>query len=129
MSGQMENDEWILATLEKAMEKGRDVLCEGAVANYIPELAKANPSNLGVCIRTEDGRIYETGDFDIPFTMQSISKTFSLILALQTAGYEYLFSKVGMEPTGDRFDSILFTAPFVYYYIAIVLMHFQLGLG
>ena len=54
MSGQMENDEWILATLEKAMEKGRDVLCEGAVANYIPELAKANPSNLGVCIRTSD---------------------------------------------------------------------------
>ena len=107
MSGQMENDEWILATLEKAMEKGRDVLCEGAVANYIPELAKANPSNLGVCIRTADGRTYETGDFDIPFTMQSISKTFSLILALQTAGYEYLFSKVGMEPTGDRFDSIL----------------------
>ena len=48
MSGQMENDEWILATLEKAMEKGRDVLCEGAVANYIPELAKANPSNLGM---------------------------------------------------------------------------------
>ena len=39
--------------------------------------------------------------------MQSISKTFSLILALQTAGYDKVFSKIGMEPTGDRFDSIL----------------------
>ena len=54
-----------------------------------------------------DGSTYCAGDYDIPFTMQSISKTFSLILALQTAGYDKVFSKIGMEPTGDRFDSIL----------------------
>lgn len=107
MSERRKNDDQINAILATAMEKGRDVLCEGAVASYIPELAKANPSNLGVCIRTADGRTYEAGDFDIPFTMQSISKTFSLILALETAGFDYVFSKVGMEPTGDRFDSIL----------------------
>ncbi len=100
-------DQQIREILETALQTGQDVLCEGAVASYIPELAKANPSNLGVCIKTADGRIYAAGDYEIPFTMQSISKTFSLILALQTAGFDYVFSKVGMEPTGDRFDSIL----------------------
>lgn len=100
-------DPQIQDILESALQRGRDVLCEGAVASYIPELAKANPSNLGVCIKTADGRMYASGDYEIPFTMQSISKTFTLILALQTAGFDYVFSKVGMEPTGDRFDSIL----------------------
>ncbi len=97
----------IQAILENAVEKSRDVLFEGKVASYIPELAKADSSNLGACIMTADGRVFKAGDYNIPFTMQSISKTFSLILALQTAGYDYVFSKVGMEPTGDRFDSIL----------------------
>ena len=69
--------------------------------------AKADSSNLGVCLMKKDGTIYKAGDYNIPFTMQSISKTFSLILALQTAGYDKVFSKIGMEPTGDRFDSIL----------------------
>ena len=45
----------------------------------------------------KDGTIYKAGDYNIPFTMQSISKTFSLILALQTAGYDKVFSKIGME--------------------------------
>ena len=101
----MEKD--IQSVLEMALEQGRDVLYEGKVANYIPELAKADSSNLGVCLMKKDGSIYKAGDYNIPFTMQSISKTFSLILALQTAGYDKVFSKIGMEPTGDRFDSIL----------------------
>ena len=100
-------DQQIQEILEEALQTGQDVLCEGAVASYIPELAKANPSNLGICIKTADGRMYSAGDSDIPFTMQSIAKTFTLILALQTAGFDYVFSKIGMEPTGDRFDSIL----------------------
>ena len=100
-------DQQIQEILEAALQTGQDVLCEGAVASYIPELAKANPSNLGICIKTADGRMYSAGDSDIPFTMQSIAKTFTLILALQTAGFDYVFSKIGMEPTGDRFDSIL----------------------
>lgn len=99
--------EEIQAILEKALAEGRNVLYEGKVASYIPELAKANSGNLGVCLMRKDGSVYCAGDYDIPFTMQSISKTFSLILALQTAGYDKVFSKIGMEPTGDRFDSIL----------------------
>lgn len=97
----------VQSILEMALEKGRNVLYEGKVASYIPELAKTDSSNLGVCLMKKDGTIYKAGDYNIPFTMQSISKTFSLILALQTAGYDKVFSKIGMEPTGDRFDSIL----------------------
>lgn len=93
--------------LEEALEEGRSVLVEGKVASYIPELARANSSNLGMCMMNRNGDVHEVGDSGIPFTMQSISKTFSLILALKTAGYDKVFSKVGMEPTGDRFDSIL----------------------
>ena len=93
--------------LQQALEEGRDVLFEGKVASYIPELAKANSSHLGVCLMKKTGEVYMAGDAEIPFTIQSISKTLSLILAIQTAGYDYVFSKVGMEPTGDRFDSIL----------------------
>ncbi len=93
--------------LEEALLTGRNVLFEGKVASYIPELAKADPGNLGVCLMKKDGTEYHAGEYNIPFTMQSISKTFTLILALQTAGYDKVFSKVGMEPTGDRFDSIL----------------------
>ena len=50
---------------------------------------------------------FQTGDTEIPFTIQSIGKTFSLILALETGGFEETFSKVGMEPSGDSFDSII----------------------
>ena len=101
----MEQD--VQQILEEALAEGQNVLIEGKVASYIPELAKADSSNLGCCIMNADGSMYKAGDYNIPFTMQSIAKTFSLILALQTSGYDHTFSKVGMEPTGDRFDSIL----------------------
>ena len=101
----MEQD--VQQILEAALAEGKNVLIEGKVASYIPELAKADSSNLGCCIMMADGTTYQAGDYNIPFTMQSIAKTFSLILALQTSGYDHTFSKVGMEPTGDRFDSIL----------------------
>lgn len=93
--------------LEEALRYGQSFLPQGKVADYIPELAKADPRGLGICLMTKDGGIYHAGDWQTPFTMQSIAKTFALILALQTAGYERVFSKVGMEPTGDCFDSII----------------------
>lgn len=93
--------------LQDALIYGRKYLSSGRVANYIPELAKADPCHLGVCLMLPDGSTYQAGDSQLPFTMQSIAKTFSLILALKTAGYETVFSKVGMEPTGDCFDSIV----------------------
>lgn len=79
----------------------------GKSASYIPELAKADPAQLGACIITVDGACYHAGDWHQPFTIQSIAKTVSLILALQTAGKDSVFSKVGAEPTGDSFNSII----------------------
>ncbi|WP_283608106.1 glutaminase A [Faecalispora anaeroviscerum] len=93
--------------LQDSLVYGRSHLSCGKVADYIPELAKADPSHLGICLMLPDGTVCHAGSWKIPFTMQSIAKTFSLILALKTVGYEKVFSKVGMEPTGDCFDSIV----------------------
>ena len=93
--------------LQDALLCGRSFLSRGKVADYIPELAKADPSHLGISLILQDGTTFHAGSWNVPFTMQSIAKTFSLILALETVGYEKVFSKVGMEPTGDCFDSIV----------------------
>lgn len=79
----------------------------GKVATYIPELAKANFSDLGVYLITLDGDEYLAGDYSKKFTMQSISKVLTLILSLMDNGESKVFEKVGMEPTGDSFNSIV----------------------
>ncbi|MEP6669840.1 MAG: glutaminase A [Chthoniobacter sp.] len=79
---------------------------EGAVATYIPELAKANPNWFGICIVTTNGGIYEAGDSRQEFTIQSISKPFVYGLALEDHGRSEVLKKVGVEPTGDAFNSI-----------------------
>ncbi|SDW79376.1 glutaminase A [Paenibacillus sp. CF384] len=79
----------------------------GQVASYIPELAKAPADALGVTIMGASGETISAGETDFPFTMQSISKVFTLLLALMDNGEEGVFAKVGMEPTGDDFNSML----------------------
>ncbi len=79
----------------------------GKPASYIPELEKANPKDLGICIVSKNKQIYKCGNFDSLFTMQSISKVLSLVLALELLGEERVFSRVGMEPTGDAFNSMI----------------------
>ncbi len=81
-------------------------LAGGAVATYIPELAKADPGWFGICIATTDGRTYEVGDTRRPFTIQSISKPFVYGLALEDRGADAVLAKIGVEPTGDAFNSI-----------------------
>jgi glutaminase len=81
-------------------------LTEGKVATYIPELAKANPNWFGICLVTTSGAVYEAGDSRQPFTIQSISKPFVYGMALEDNGRPQVISKVGMEPTGDAFNSI-----------------------
>lgn len=78
----------------------------GEVANYIPELDKAKKDALGIYIYDIDGNEYCAGDCEEKFTIQSISKIITLMLAILDNGEEYVFSKVGMEPTGDPFNSI-----------------------
>jgi glutaminase len=78
----------------------------GAVADYIPELKKANPDHFGVSLATIDGHVYEVGDSDVPFTIQSISKAFVFALALELLGADQVESVIGVEPSGDAFNSI-----------------------
>src|SRR6266566_592532 len=81
-------------------------LTEGQVATYIPELAKADPEWFGICLVTTNGAVYETGDSRQAFTIQSISKPFVYGLALEDNGRLPVLQKVGVEPTGDAFNSI-----------------------
>ncbi|MBD1904596.1 glutaminase A [Funiculus sociatus GB2-A5] len=80
---------------------------DGVLANYIPELAKADPDWFGICIVTVDGQIYEVGDYEQLFTIQSISKAFVYGMALEDHGRDYVLTRVGVEPTGDSFNSIV----------------------
>lgn len=80
---------------------------DGHVASYIPELAKMNPDWFSICVATVDGQIFEVGDADQLFTIQSISKVFTYGMALEDQGRETLLTKVGVEPTGDPFNSII----------------------
>ncbi|HEX4407865.1 MAG TPA: glutaminase A [Xanthobacteraceae bacterium] len=78
----------------------------GAVADYIPELKKADPRHFGVSLATIDGHIYEVGDTNVAFTIQSISKAFVFALAIELLGAEKVEAVVGVEPSGDAFNSI-----------------------
>ncbi len=92
--------------LNDLYEKYR-VLNEGAVADYIPELALAKPEWFGTCVVTTEGQIFEVGQCDQLFTIQSISKAFVFGLALEDNGRDYVNSKVGVEPTGEAFNAIV----------------------
>lgn len=91
--------------LEQQLEDLRDCR-EGAVADYIPELAKANPEDFGIVLATADGRIYAVGDWEKTFTIQSISKPFMYGLALRLLSPSFMERKVGVEPSGDAFNAI-----------------------
>ncbi|WP_319371737.1 glutaminase A [uncultured Ilyobacter sp.] len=92
--------------LKSLVEKNRGISELGNVANYIPGLEKSNKHALGLCIIKTNGTIYSIGDYDVKFTIQSVSKPITLMLAILDHGEEHVFSKVGMEPTGDAFNSI-----------------------
>jgi glutaminase len=81
-------------------------LAEGAVADYIPELAHVDPDRFGICIATRDGFVYEVGDSRQPFTIQSISKPLTYGLALEQHGEDAVLAKIGVEASGDAFNAI-----------------------
>ncbi len=78
----------------------------GTVAEYIPELASADPERLGAAFAMVDGTTYGAGDIDTPFTIQSISKPFVYALALADRGFGSVLEKVGVEPSGEAFNEI-----------------------
>lgn len=78
----------------------------GKVADYIPALGKANSKDLSIAIYYPDGRCVSAGDIEKKISLQSVSKVISLALVLIDRGEDYVFERVGMEPTGDPFNSI-----------------------
>lgn len=97
-----ENNERIIAFVNEAKKETKN----GKVADYIPALAEANKHDLSIAIYSVKGECTKAGNVESSFTLQSISKVLSLALVLMDHGEQYVFNRVGMEPTGDPFNSI-----------------------
>jgi glutaminase len=95
--------ESVVAEIADEMLKRPD---RGNVASYIPELANVDPARFGLCVVDADGNVATGGDADMPFSIQSISKVFTLTLALGMVG-DRLWQRVGREPSGSAFNSIV----------------------
>jgi glutaminase len=78
----------------------------GTVANYIPELGRVDPAQFGIAVALPSGEEFFAGDAAVPFSIQSISKVFTLSIALGRLG-DQLWNRVGREPSGLAFNSIL----------------------
>jgi glutaminase len=78
----------------------------GAVAGYIPQLARVDPGKFGIAVALVDGRVLTAGDADESFSIQSVSKVFTLTLALGKVG-DAIWRRVGREPSGNPFNSIV----------------------
>lgn len=72
------------------------------------EVAEAERKRFAICLATTDGEVFYAGDHDRPFALQSISKVFVHGLALETHGRDHVLERVGVEPSGDAFNSIVF---------------------
>lgn len=100
---------WLASQIQKMIDdiydRYKDV-DDGQVATYIPELGKANPKDFGICLATVEGQVFSAGEWDREFTIQSMCKPFAFQLALERHGAEETFSHVGVEPSGEAFNSI-----------------------
>lgn len=84
----------------------KPLLPQGQLANYIPQLGKVDKMQFGMALLTLDGREAFVGGADVPFSIQSISKLFALMLALERVGDD-LWRRVGREPSGTRFNELV----------------------
>ncbi len=94
--------------MQEAYLKFKDVK-DGATADYIPELAKVPADLFGLAIVTAKGEVYTIGDVDYAFSIQSVSKPFTAALVMQQQGAQAIADKIGVEPTGLKFNAILAT--------------------
>jgi len=95
-----------------ASETARPAAARGRVADYIPQLAEVDPKRFGLAVVELDGTEHTAGDVDTPFPIQSMSKVFALVLAMQKIGGERavrreIWERVGREPSGDPFNSLV----------------------
>lgn len=94
------------STLESIFIEIAPLLGEGRSADYIPELAKVDAGKFGMCLYFPDGENYGVGRWREKFSIQSISKVFSLALAVSKMG-EQVFERVDVEPSGSPFNSLV----------------------
>jgi len=94
------------ALLDDLAAEAAPFAAHGKVADYIPALAAVDPAHFGIALATMDGQLYGSGDWQTPFSIQSVSKAFSLALVLARDG-ESLWRRVGREPSGSAFNSLV----------------------
>ncbi|MFB4168520.1 glutaminase [Virgibacillus sp. JSM 102003] len=102
-----ETEEWLQSYVDDWVAFYRKHTDDGEVASYIPVLQKADPDDLGIAIIGKNGINIHSGDDDIPFTMQSISKVLSFIVGCMERGVAYMLDRVDVEPAGEAFNSII----------------------
>lgn len=93
--------------ISAAMVEAEKKIPYGNVATYIPELGKADPHQLGICLYPLSGEKICMGNYDTRFTIQSVSKVIMLIVALEVCGLKKVFETVGAEPSGEAFNSLV----------------------
>jgi glutaminase len=93
--------------LDKIILDVEDKGARGTVADYIPALARVDPSHFGMAIAELDGTVHGVGDWQHPFSIQSMSKVFTLALVLAQADGADVWRRVGREPSGDPFNSLV----------------------
>ncbi|MCF7353892.1 glutaminase B [Vibrio sp. CK2-1] len=93
--------------LNDILEQVRPLIGKGKVADYIPALACVPNDKLAIAVYTNDGKVVKAGDADEPFSIQSISKVLSLTLAMGLYESEEIWRRVGKEPSGQAFNSMI----------------------
>jgi len=92
--------------LEEIKHAVTPLIGQGQIANYIPELAHISPQKFGMAVQTVDGPLFTTGGASEKFSVQSISKVFTLTMAMQLEG-DALWQRIGREPSGSAFNSLV----------------------
>ncbi|MGB2740845.1 MAG: glutaminase B [Cognaticolwellia sp.] len=92
--------------LQTLLTAQQSLYTQGRVADYIPALAEVSAKKMGACVTTIDGKTVGAGDYQVPFSIQSISKVFGLVMAMNRIGDD-LWLRVNMEPSGQPFNSII----------------------
>lgn len=93
--------------LDEILAQVRPLIGQGNVADYIPALASVNGNKLGIAICTVDGQRFQAGDAEERFSIQSISKVLSLVAAMRQYDEEEIWQRVGKDPSGQPFNSLL----------------------
>jgi glutaminase len=96
----------IVDALVRAQEAAAPEVGRGRLADYIPSLAAVDPRQFGMVIASCDGQVHVIGDADVRFSVQSISKVFTLALVVAAEG-ERIWERVSREPSGNPFNSLL----------------------